>query len=297
MRGVDRLERRDRARVDLHHPRQRAVPDEVHAEHAAQAERGGQVRADRPGGVGQRVLLARRQPRRHDVPAPPPAAGAERAAPDQLLAHAEQRRGASVGDRRRGAREPGDALLHDDAAGRPAAAPLAHPAAAAAADRLAQPAAGAIRPLRRLPGGERARVREPRRAQARRRAPPDRARAGASAGCSRAACVPRQAGRRGRAGSRAPRRRPRCRPRIPSAASTSSAIPPRPPRSRMSDTLGHSRWRSRSPKRSTAKTSCPSRVASSASMRALTETSRITGARPAARRTGPPSPGRPSCPG
>ena len=41
------------------------------------------------------------------------------------------------------------------------------------------------------------------------------------------------------------------RPGSRSAASTSSAIPPRPPRSRRIDTLGHSRCRSRSPKRST----------------------------------------------
>ena len=165
------------------------------------------------------------QPRRHDVPAPPVAADAQRAAADELLADAEQRRGAPVGDGRRRARQPRDALLDDDARRQPPAAPLAHAAAAAAADRLAQPAARAVGPRRRVGGGERARVREP---------------GGAQRGAEHAPGRARAERLRGAAEQRAPGREPRDEvgPVLePGAVDDASAAPvrrrPRAPPSRL----------------------------------------------------------------
>ena len=105
------------------------------------------------------------EPRRHEVSAPRVSARAEPAVPDQLLAHAEQDGRAPVGDGRGRAREPRDVLLHHHLAVQRPAAPLANAPSAAAAHRLAQPAAGALGASRCVGGAERRRVGEAGRAQ------------------------------------------------------------------------------------------------------------------------------------
>ena len=178
VRRLDRLERRGRTRVDLDRPRALAVPHEVDAEQPPQRERARQAGADRARLAQQRVALAGRQARRDDVPAPAVAADAERALPDELLGDPEHGRIHAVAHRRRRAREPVDALLHDRPGRQRAAAPLAHARAAAAAQRLAQPAARALGGRR----GERRAGTGARRRAAPRRAARDRARRAASAG-------------------------------------------------------------------------------------------------------------------
>ena len=220
VRRLDAFERTRGTGVDLDDPGALAVPHEVHAEQPAQSELARQVRADRPRGGGQRASLLLREPRRHEVAAPRVAARAEPAVPDQLLAHAEHDGRAPVGDRRGRAGEPGDALLHHDVPVQRPAAPLADAASAAAAHRLAQPAARAIGPPRRVAGGEGLRIGEAGRAQGGAQRQPGRARARASRAGTRAGSGRTPAGRRAPAGSRAPRRRSRSAPGSP---------PPRPP--------------------------------------------------------------------
>ena len=127
--------------------------------------------------------------------------------------------GAPVGDRRRRARQPGDALLHDVAAAQPPAAPRPHPrgrrrrapacAASGARGRRAAGASAAENVSRVGEPGAAQRGAEQRRVADAPQRVRDR---------SRAACGPRRAARRGRAGSRAPRRRRRASAGIRSAA-------------------------------------------------------------------------------
>ena len=203
VRGLDRFERRRRARVDLERPRALAVPDEVDAEQPAEAERGRHAGADRARLLQQ---LGRRHARRDDVPAPAVATDAERAPPDELLGEPEHDGVRRVAHRRRGTRDSVDALLQEGPGLRRAAAPLLHADPAAAAQRLAQPAAGGRRHVRRSAGtGGR---------PARRRAGRDRGRRAASPASCPAACAAPPAGRRARGGSRSSRRRRR-RPAAP----------------------------------------------------------------------------------
>ena len=87
----------------------------------------------RPNAAASREQIARAWPSGHprvrgrdEVPAPAVAADAERAPPDELLGEPEHDGILPVADRRRRAREPVDALLHEVPAAQRAAAPLAH---------------------------------------------------------------------------------------------------------------------------------------------------------------------------
>ena len=135
---AEQLERPRGARVDLDHPGVLAVPHEVDAEQPDQSEVCRQPGAERLCG------RPRLGPRQRDVPAPGEAARAERRAPDQLLGDAEHGGAAPVADRGGRTRAPLDPFLDDRARAQSTAAPLAHAAPAAAAQRLAQPAPRAI---------------------------------------------------------------------------------------------------------------------------------------------------------
>ena len=246
------------------------------------------MRADRPRGDGQRALLRLAQPRWHDVAAPGIAAPAESAVADELLAQAEHDRRPSVRHRGRGACEARDSLLHHDVACQCPAPPLAHAAAAAAAHRLAQPAARAVRLPRRVGGAERRRVGQLRRAQ---RSTQDGGVAHAleRLGPTPSTCDPRPVGRRAPAGSPGPPRRRR------SAHGSPPPRPPAPPCRRARQVAQHGHARAPPPQVEVAEavqatTTYPAPTASSASMRALTETSRIGS--PTELRARPPPPRR-----
>ena len=150
VRRGDRLERRGRARVDLDDPGALAVPDEVDAEQPAQAEGGGEVRADRrpPRGAARRSAAGSRGGATFPHQVNPRAPNARRPINCSLTPSSDG--GAPVGDGRRRARHAGDARLHDVAGAQPPAAPRPHPPAAAAERRLGHPAARAVRCRRGL---------------------------------------------------------------------------------------------------------------------------------------------------
>ena len=266
VRRLDAFERPGRPRIDLDDPGALAVPHEVHAEQPAQLERQGQVRAYRLRRFCKRASLHLPEPRRHDVSAPRVSARPKPALTNQLFAHAEQGGRAPVGDGRGRACKSRDVLLHHDVPVQRPAAPLANAASAAAADRLAQPATGALGPPRRVGAAERRRVGEagrPQRGAERRRVADPLERL---APCTRAASCRMPAGRRDPAGSRVPRRRSR------SAPEPSPPRPPAPPCRR--DRRG--------------------RAARRRSGRAAADRDRRSGRRQ--RRRGPPSrPARPAC--